>query len=238
MKALILAGGLGTRLRTIAQDVPKPMVPVHGKPFLEHQLEQLKAQGFEDLVFCVSYLAEHIREHFGNGDRWGVQIAYATENQLLGTAGAIKNAHRYIEDAFLVLNGDSFLEIDFLTMVRSHRCRQQADSRVIGTVAVVATEDATSYGALELAADGRILAFREKQVDGPGWINSGAYVLEPTVLATIPTGRATSIERDIFPTIVELGYHLFSHPLQGFFVDIGTPEGYRRFCQYTEERLR
>src|SRR5215217_7466801 len=108
MRALILAGGLGTRLRPLFSDRPKPMAQVLGKPFLEYQIEQLRAQEFKDLVLCVGYLARHVQDYFGDGRGWGVRIDYAVETELLGTAGAIKNAQTFIaEDAFLVLNGDS-----------------------------------------------------------------------------------------------------------------------------------
>jgi D-glycero-alpha-D-manno-heptose 1-phosphate guanylyltransferase len=238
MKALILAGGLGTRLRPLLRDRPKPMAPIKGKPFLEYQIEQLRAHGLSDLVLCVGHLAHHIQDYFGDGRGWGVQIAYAVEAELLGTAGAIKSAQSFIKDTFLVLNGDSYLEADFLDLIESHRHRQSADCRTIGTIAIVGVDDATSYGKIELNGKARLLSFEEKADTRPGWINGGVYVLEPTILDLIPTGRVASIENETFPMILKQNRYLFGYPVQGFFVDIGTPKGYHRFCRYVEERAR
>ena len=212
------------------------MAPVKGKPFLEYQIDQLRAHGLSDIVFCVGHLAHHIQNHFGDGRDRGVQVTYAEEAVLLGTAGAIKSAQGFIEDTFLVLNGDSYLEVDFLELIEFHRQRQSADSRTIGTIATVAVEDATSYGKIELNGDGRLLGFEEKVETGPGRINGGVYVLEPTVLDLIPADRVVSAEKETFPLILKHNYYLLGYPVQGFFVDIGTPEGYHRFCRYVEER--
>jgi NDP-sugar pyrophosphorylase family protein len=236
MKTLILAGGLGTRLRSLLRDRPKPMAPVKGKPFLEYQVDRLRAHGLSDLVLCVGHLAHHIQDHFGDGRDRGVQVTYAKETELLGTAGAIKSAQSFIDDTFLVLNGDSYLEVDFLGLIEFHRQRQSADSRTIGTIATVAVDDATSYGKIELNGEARLLGFEEKVETGPGWINGGVYVLESTVLDLIPAGRVASIEKETFPLILKQNRRLLGYPVQGFFVDIGTPEGYHRFCQYIEER--
>jgi NDP-sugar pyrophosphorylase family protein len=236
MKTLILAGGLGTRLRSLLRDRPKPMAPVKGRPFLEYQINQLRAHGLSDIVLCVGHLAHHIQNHFGDGRDRGVQVTYAEETELLGTAGAIKSAQSFIDDTFLVLNGDSYLEVDFLGLIEFHRQRQSADSRTIGTIATVAVDDATSYGKIELNGEARLLGFEEKVETGPGWINGGVYVLESTVLDLIPAGRVASIEKETFPLILKQNRRLLGYPVQGFFVDIGTPEGYHRFCQYIEER--
>jgi NDP-sugar pyrophosphorylase family protein len=236
MKTLILAGGLGTRLRSLLRDRPKPMAPVKGRPFLEYQINQLRAHGLSDIVLCVGHLAHHIQNHFGDGRDRGVQVTYAEETKLLGTAGAIKSAQSFIDDTFLVLNGDSYLEVDFLGLIEFHRQRQSADSRTIGTIATVAVDDATSYGKIELNGEARLLGFEEKVETGPGWINGGVYVLESTVLDLIPAGRVASIEKETFPLILKQNRRLLGYPVQGFFVDIGTPEGYHRFCQYIEER--
>jgi NDP-sugar pyrophosphorylase family protein len=212
------------------------MAPVKGKPFLEYQINQLRAHGLSDIVLCVGHLAHHIQNHFGDGRDRGVQVTYAEETKLLGTAGAIKSAQSFIDDTFLVLNGDSYLEVDFLGLIEFHRQRQSADSRTIGTIATVAVDDATSYGKIELNGEARLLGFEEKVETGPGWINGGVYVLESTVLDLIPAGRVASIEKETFPLILKQNRRLLGYPVQGFFVDIGTPEGYHRFCQYIEER--
>jgi mannose-1-phosphate guanylyltransferase len=236
MKTLILAGGLGTRLQAIVADRPKPMAEVKGKPFLEYQIAALRAQGFAEIVLCVGYRAEQIQEYFGDGRRWDVHIEYAVEKELLGTAGAIRNAAPLITGTFLVWNGDSYLELDLAALVHFHRQRRSSDSRTLGSIATVRVEDATAYGTLELDKEGRILAFREKSHAGAGYINGGVYVLEPDILAFIPAGRPVSLERETFPLALASGWHLYGYPVQGFFVDIGTPEGYERFRGYTQEK--
>jgi NDP-sugar pyrophosphorylase family protein len=236
VKALILAGGLGTRLRKDVPDRPKPMAPAAGRPFLEYLVELLRDQGFDDLVLCLGHQADHVRTHFGDGRRWGVQIDYAIEASPLGTAGALKNAGEHVAGTTLVLNGDSYLEIDLRAMVAGHGARQAADGRALGTLAVVRVEDTAAGGAMEMNGAGRIAGFWEKAEAGPGWINGGIYVLEPEVWEAIPEGRPVSIERETFPHLLAQGCHLYAYPVDGFFVDIGTPQGYRRFRQYVEEK--
>lgn len=233
MKALILAGGLGTRLQPVVADRPKPMAQANGKPFLEYQIEWLRRQGLREIVLCVGHLAGHIRDYFGAGQRWDVRIRYAVETELLGTAGAIKNAEPFVEDTFCVLNGDSFLDADLQAIIESHKRSRAVDPRTLGTLAAVFVPDAAAYGTLDLGHH-RVSQFREKGTGGPGWINGGIYVLEPEILELIPAGRPVSIERETFPQILERGYHLYAYPVEGFFVDIGTPAGYHRFQHYVE----
>jgi len=236
LKTLILAGGLGTRLRQAVPDRPKPMAPAAGKPFLEYLVEWLRDQGFDDLVLCVGHRADQVRAHFGDGRRWGGHIAYAVDASPLGTGGALKNAGEHVTGTTLVLNGDSYLEVHLRAMVDAHRARRAADGRAVGTLATVRVEDTSAGGALEMEGAGRIGGFREKGEAGPGWINGGIYVLEPEVWEAIPEGRPVSIERETFPHLLTQGYHLYAYPVGGFFVDIGTPQGYRRFQQYMEEK--
>jgi NDP-sugar pyrophosphorylase family protein len=237
MNAFILAGGLGTRLRPLVPDRPKPMAEAGGQPFLVCLVEQLRAQGFGQIVLCVGHRAGQIEHYFGDGQRWGVEIRYSVEVEPLGTAGAIHHARRYVAGAFLVLNGDSYLELDLQAMAGHHRRQRGGEPRTIGTLAAVAVADAGAYGALELDGQGCIRGFREKAGGGPGWINGGVYLLEPDILDLIPAGRAVSLEKETFPLILERGGCLRSYPVHGFFVDIGTPEGYRRFQSYVEERV-
>jgi NDP-sugar pyrophosphorylase family protein len=235
MKALILAGGLGTRLQEVIADRPKSMAEAKGKPFLQYLIQHLRAQGLKEIVLCVGHLADQVERYFGDGRSWGVQIAYAVETKLLGTGGAIRNAQHLIEETSLVLNGDSYLDADFRAVVEFHRCRRLADPRTVGTIATVAVDDAAAYGTLEWDSQGRILRFQEKASAGAGWINAGVYVLEPEVLGHIPRGRPVSIESETFPLLLQRCYHLYACPVDGFFVDIGTPQGYRRFQCYAEE---
>jgi len=236
MRVIILAGGLGTRLQAVTQDRPKPMVEIQGKPFLEYQINQLHAQGFREFVLCVGHLAHHILDYFGDGWRFGVNIFYAIETDLLGTAGAISNAQDFIDDTFLVVNGDSYLELDHQALMDFHRRQKLLDQRTIGTIVAAAVDNVSAYGALEVDAQGRILNFLEKAETSAGLINGGVYVLDPCILEFISTGQTVSVEKDTFPSVLERGYHLFSYPADGFFVDIGTPKGFRRFCEYIERK--
>jgi len=236
LKALILAGGLGTRLREAVPDRPKAMAPAAGKPFLEYLVEWLRDQSFDHLVLCLGHRADQVRDHFGDGREWGVHIAYAVEATPLGTAGALKSAREYVTGTTLVLNGDSYLEVDLRAMVGTHQANRAADSRALGTLAAVRVEDTAAGGALEIDGAGRIVGFRERGETGPGWINGGIYVLEPEVWDAIPKAQPVSIERETFPSLLAEGHHLYSYPAFGFFVDIGTPQGYERFQQYMEEK--
>nr|MBC7245818.1 NTP transferase domain-containing protein [Chloroflexota bacterium] len=236
MKALILAGGLGTRLQSVVSDRPKPMAEVKGKPFLEYQIEGIRSQGFTEIVLCIGYRAEQIQAYFGDGQRWGVHIAYAVERELLGTAGAIRNAAPLLAGTFLVCNGDSYLEADLRALVAFHEQRCSSDPRTLGSIATVAVDNAAAYGTLDLDEAGRILSFREKSGAGASWVNGGVYVLEPNILTLIPPSRPVSLERETFPLALASSWHLYGYPVQGFFVDIGTPEGYERFRRYVEEK--
>lgn len=234
MKVFILAGGLGTRIKSQFPNIPKAAIPVQGKPFLEIQLELLVHQGFDDFTLCLGYRAEQIMSHFGNGTPWGVAITYSIETSPLGTAGALKYAGPLFRDTALVLNGDTYLDIDYRSLVAYH-CEQLKFNHHIGTLALLEAQDSTRYGEVVLDEDHRITEFREKSPTnrGAALINAGAYVFEPRLLDYIPDERATSLERETFHDLLALE-NLRGFTVQGPFVDIGTPEGY----QALEELLR
>src|SRR5258706_2335589 len=195
-RVFILAGGRGTRLQALFPDQPKPMAPVAGRPFLEHQISLLASQGFRDFVLCVGYRAEQINSYFGDGARWGVRIEYSHEAQPLGTAGALRQAAGFWSGAALVLNGDTYLDTRFASLVGQHR--RLAARGAIGSLGLLRVDDCARYGQVRLAPDGRIERFEEKRAAPAqaGLVNAGAYVLEPGVLDAIPAGRAVSIEYD------------------------------------------
>lgn len=242
MPVLILAGGLGTRLRPLVKDKPKPMADVGSKPFLEYQVSFLKRYGFRHFVFCVGYLHQHIREYFGDGWRWDVRIDYSIEEEPLGTGGALKHAEAHVHGTFLALNGDSFLDADLDQLVRSHE-RSRSDQKRQGTIALTQVEEAGRYGTVRLGPGNEVLEFVEKSAESPEgkgpseqYINAGIYVLEPEILRMIPRSRKVSIERDVFPSLLADGGGLYGCFLDGFFVDIGTPAGYRELRDYLKER--
>jgi NDP-sugar pyrophosphorylase family protein len=232
MQVVILAGGAGTRLQPIVSDRPKPMAGFSERPFLQYQLEALRRQGLRDFVLCVGYMHEHILDYFGDGRRWDVQIRYSVESSPLGTAGALRHASSLLEDSFLLLNGDSFLEMDVADFVAFHRRRRQ-EPATLGTLALVHMDDARAYGSVEFDKNQQVQAFREKERSGPAWISAGFYALEAGILALEPSEGPQSLERDLLPAALQAS-GLQAYLAQGFFVDIGTPSGHETFRHYVE----
>lgn len=234
MQAVILAGGLGTRLRTVVKDRPKPMATLHERPFLAYQIDFLKGYGVRELVFCVGYLHEQVRDYFGDGREFGVSIVYAVERELLGTAGALKNAAHLLDTAFFVLNGDSFLDVDLAAFRAFHARNLQAHPACLGAIAIKQVPEVRRYGAVVLDPNGRITRFREKDENqcGAGAINAGIYLLQKRILQYIPAARKVSIEKETFPAVLQADESLFGFSAPGYFVDIGTPEGYYDFQTY------
>lgn len=229
--AVVLAGGLGTRLRPVVGDLPKSMAPVNGRPFLEKIVSLLSRNGMRDFVFCVGYLKEAIVGHFGDGSSWDVRIRYAAEDEPLGTGGALRNALPLLSGGFLLLNGDTWLDIDYREFLEFHRLKAKEEGSA-GSVALVSTADRGAFGSVVMGADGRLLSFSEKsQAAGPGWINSGAIFLEPSIFRYIPLSGPSSLERDVIPAALSAGAGFFGFPASGVFVDIGTPEGYRKILE-------
>jgi len=221
-KAFILAGGLGTRLRSKVSDMPKSMAPIAGKPFLEWQMMLLKAQGFTDIVLCVGYMADKIIDYFGDGSKFGLSIQYSVEKKPLGTAGAIRNASEFIDDTFLLLNGDTFLSIDYEGLLEFHDAKEG-----ILTLSLTLADDATRYGSVNIDIFSRVTGFKEKQADTYkfGYINAGVYTVEPSIIDHIVPNKAVSLENDVIPTIMGIE-PVFGYVAGGHFIDIGTPESY------------
>lgn len=223
ISAVLLVGGMGTRLRPALTGTPKPLASVGQRPFLELLVTQLHHQGIRRLVFCTGYLAEEIEKEFGDGRRLGVTIEYSKEASPLGTAGAVKFAEPLLREAssFLVMNGDSFMEMEFQKLISFHR-----QSERIASMAVVRMENENRYGTVQFAANGRVTGFREKGKGAPtGFVNAGAYIFDRKIFEHIPEGPA-SLETDVFPRI--LGQGLYALEQRGVFIDIGTPEDYSR----------
>jgi len=219
--AVILAGGLGTRLRDAVPDRPKALAPVAGRPFLAWMLERIGDAGVRRAILCTGHLGGQIRDEFG--DAFGpVRLEYSQEDRPLGTGGALRAAKAMIGDVpALVLNGDSVCDVDLRAFLAFHKARKSALSMV-----VVHVPDASRFGTVDLADDDRLLAIVEKAaIARSGWINAGIYCIEPEVIDAIPEGRPVSIERDIFPQWIGRGLSGFR--CTGRFIDIGTPESLR-----------
>ncbi|MDF1512251.1 MAG: sugar phosphate nucleotidyltransferase, partial [Anaerolineae bacterium] len=186
IKVFILAGGLGTRIRPLFADSPKAMIPFNGIPFLEIQMKMLAVQGFTSFVLCIGHQAQKITSYFGNGQTWGWDLSYSREPTPLGTGGALRYAANHLNTTALILNGDTYLPMDYTALVNQHK----HDMPGTGTITVVEMEDTRRYGQVMFDKQNRIQGFQEK-VDstGPGWVNAGVYILEPEILDYIQPDR-------------------------------------------------
>ncbi len=221
MKAVVLAGGLGTRLREKVPDLPKPMAPVAGRPFLEYLLDHLVAAGVSEVILSVGYRAEAIQAYFG-GDHRGMALRYAIEAEPLGTGGAIVHALRGEgPEPVLLLNGDTFLNIDLAALIRWY---QAAPSQV--AMVLRQTPDVSRYGAVELAGD-RVARFAEKGRAGPGLINAGIYLLMPELFAAMGLPERFSFEAEILQRHCDT-LRPRAYVTDAYFIDIGVPEDFDR----------
>lgn len=218
-KAVILAGGKGTRLAPITHEIPKPLVLVQGKPVLEHNIDLMRMHDIKDILLCIGYKGDKIREYFGDGRRMGVNITYVEEKQPLGTAGPLRLAEHLLSGSFVLCNGDELKDINLYEMFKFHK-----ENKASGTIALTTVEDPSRYGVARLEGK-KILAFIEKPSSPPSnLINSGLYILEPEVVKLVKPGSC-SIEKDIFPLLAEQG-KLYGYPFSGQWFDTGTLERY------------
>ena len=229
MNAVILAGGEGTRLRPLTSNIPKPMVPILNRPFLEHMLSHLKGHGVDSAVLTVCYLPDKIEAHFGRGEHAGLGLSYVLEEKPLGTAGAVKNVEKDLDGTFLVLNGDIFTDLDLGAMIRFHR-----ENKAQVTLFLTPVEDPSAFGVVETDPEGRVLRFLEKPSPGEttsSWINGGIYLMEPQVLAHAPSGEFYMFERGLFPRLLEMGIPVYGYQARPYWMDLGTPANYVRVHQ-------
>jgi mannose-1-phosphate guanylyltransferase len=221
LRALVLAGGEGTRLRPLTLSVPKPVMPLAGRPFLTFMLDWLGRHGVDEAILSCGFLSDAVEQVLGN-EHDGIALSYVVEKEPLGTAGPVRLAAELglVEDRLLVLNGDALSDIDLTAEVAQHESTGAA-----ATLALVPVEDTSSYGAVPTAPDGQVEAFLEKMENPPtNRINAGAYVLERSVVERIPPGHAM-FETDVFPRLV--GERLYGFDAAGsYWIDIGTPERY------------
>jgi mannose-1-phosphate guanylyltransferase len=224
MKAVILAGGQGTRLRPLTINTPKAMVPIANMPFLECFLVYLRSHGVDEAILALGHLPKAVAEYFGDGRRLGIRITPSIEESPLGTAGAVANAARFLDGPFLVFNGDVFTDIDLTEMISWHR-----NHRSVATLALTKVENPSAYGVLDVTTDGRIRHFVEKPPAGQepsNLINAGVYLLEREVLEWIPAGRFAMFERDVFPKMLAADKELYGYRSDAYWIDIGTPASY------------
>ena len=217
--ALILAGGKGTRMKPITDEIPKPLIPLQGKPILQHTIELLKKYGIDHIIISLGYKGEKIREHFGDGLRYGVKINYVNEKEALGTAGPLRLAKKFIKGTFVLCNSDELKNIDLHDMYLFHR-----EQNSMATIALTTVSNPSDYGVARLQG-GKILEFLEKPKNPPSkLINAGLYILEPEVLDIVPEGYAM-MENDVFPKIAKLE-RLYGYSFSGQWFDTGSMERY------------
>jgi mannose-1-phosphate guanylyltransferase len=232
MQAVILAGGEGTRLRPLTSTVPKPVVPLVDRPLISYMLEWLKRHGVDDVIMSCGFLASGVRNVLGDGSGLGVRLRFVEEPEPLGTAGALKFAEPMLDEHFLMLNGDVLTDIDLTGQIEQHE-RTGAKA----TLALVSVPDPTNYGLVRIDDDAHVQEFVEKpssdaveerpsSEDVDNLISAGAYVLERVILEMVPPGRSVSIEREVWPLLVENG--LYGFRADNYWLDIGTPERYLR----------
>jgi mannose-1-phosphate guanylyltransferase/phosphomannomutase len=226
VKAVILAGGEGTRLRPLTSNTPKPMMTLANKPMMEHIVNLLALHGFDDIVVTVAFLANQIRDYFGDGSDFGVRMRYATEDTPLGTAGSVRNASAELDDSFLVISGDVLTDLDLTKFVKAHR-----DASASASIALKHVDNPLEFGIVITRPDGTIERFLEK----PSWgevfsdtINTGVYVLEPDVFDFIAEGEVVDFSSDVFPALLEAGHVMHGYVTHDYWEDVGTLDAYIR----------
>ncbi len=226
MKAVIMAGGEGSRLRPLTSNQPKPMMPLANLPMMEHIIGLLKRHGFDDIVVTLAFMPNAIRTYFGDGSEYGVRMVYATEEQPLGTAGSVGNAKDELDERFLVISGDVLTDIDLSKIVAFHESRD-----ALATIGLVAVDNPLEFGIVITRDDGSIERFLEKPTWGQVFsdtINTGIFVLEPEIFDYIPSGEAVDFSSEVFPKLLANNMPLFGAVAEGYWEDVGTLEAYVR----------
>lgn len=225
MQAIILAGGMGTRLRPLTEELPKPMIPVLNKPLMEYSVELLKKYGITDIGVTLMFLPQYIQNHFGNGENFDVKLSYFTENNTpLGTAGSVKLAEDKLDDTFFVISGDALTDIDLDKILKYHKSIN-ADV----TIVLSKQENPLEYGVVLADTSGKITSFSEK----PNWenvvsntVNTGIYIIEKKVLEKIPNNQEFDFSKDLFPILLKENYNLYGYITEDYWCDLGNPDSY------------
>lgn len=224
MKAIIMAGGEGSRLRPLTCDLPKPMVPVANRPMLEHIIYLLKSHGITEIGITLMYLPQIVKDYFGNGANFGVNLHYFTEDSPLGTAGSVKNAEEFLDEAFVVISGDSLTDMDLSAAIRFHRENSSKTTLVLAKADVP-----LEYGVVITEKDGQITGFLEK----PSWgevfsdtVNTGTYIIEPEVLGLIPKNKKVDFSQDVFPILLKNKEPFYGFVTNSYWCDIGDLSAY------------
>ena len=220
--AILLVGGMGTRLMPLTSKTPKPMLQVAGVPFTEHQIRKAAQAGISEIVLATSYKAELFEPYFGDGAKFGIKIKYAVEESALGTGGGIRNAAALLDDCdqVVIFNGDVLSGHDLAAQIQSH-----INNRADVTLYLTKVEDARAYGCVELLADNQVKSFLEK-MENPvsNMINAGCYIFNRKVIDQIPANQVVSVERDTFPSLLSSGVKVYGYLDNSYWLDIGNPQ--------------
>jgi mannose-1-phosphate guanylyltransferase/phosphomannomutase len=226
MKAVVMAGGEGTRLRPLTSNQPKPMVPIVGKPCMEHIIDLLRRHDMTEVVVTVAFMPQAIRSYFGDGESLGIDVDYSVEEQPLGTAGSVRLARERLDETFIVISGDALCDVDLTELVEAHKAKGAAV-----TIGLKSVDNPLEFGIVVTDEDGRVERFLEK----PSWgqvfsdtINTGIYVLEPEVLRHIPADGPYDFSKELFPLLLEMGRPIYGHVLGGYWQDIGNLDQFRQ----------
>lgn len=223
-QAVILASGKGVKMRPFTYEMPKPMIPVNGKPILQHTIELLRNHGITDIIITTSYLSEKIEKHFGDGEAYGVNISYVKEKKPTGTAGALRAAKKKLtDDNFLMLYGDILLDLDLEEFLQA----QASNRKAVGTLAVTNVADPSAYGAMKLRGN-KVVGFEEKpeaQPETSRLVFAGCAAFNKTIFDYLKKTGEQSLESDVFPKLIADGL-LFGYPFEGMWFDVSTPEAY------------
>src|SRR4051794_5868850 len=237
MKAVVMAGGEGTRLRPLTSNQPKPMVPIVGKPCMEHIVELLRDHGFDEVVVTLAFMPQAIRSYFGDGEALGVKIEYSVEDTPLGTAGSVKQAEGALQETFLVISGDALCDVDLGALLDFHR-----EKKAAVTIGLKSVDNPLEFGIVVTDEDGRVERFLEK----PSWsqvfsdtINTGIYVVNAEVMKHVPKDRPYDFSKELFPLLLEMGRPIYGFVLDGYWQDIGNLDQYRQAnFDALDERVR
>jgi mannose-1-phosphate guanylyltransferase/phosphomannomutase len=224
MKAVIMAGGKGTRLRPLTSNQPKPMIPIINKPCMEHIVRLLKRHGFEDVLVTLEFMPEVIKDYFGDGSGWGVRMDYSVEEEPLGTAGSVKYVEDRLGERFVVVSGDALTDVDLTQAVAFHEEREAEVTLVLRKV-----DDPSEFGIVVIEEDGRVADFLEKPDEDEVFsytANTGIYIVEPGVLEDIPEGQEYDWSKKQFPKMLEEGRPVYGYVMEGYWEDIGNIEQY------------
>jgi mannose-1-phosphate guanylyltransferase len=224
MKAVILVGGLGTRLRPLTVNTPKPMIPLINRPFIEHMLVRLRDQGIDEIILAVQYLAQRFRDALGDGSHLGIKLHIMEEDEPLGTAGAVKNVEHLLDETTFVFNGDIVTDLDLRAMLDFHRLHESK-----ATIALTPVDDPTQFGLVEMDEQQRVQRFLEKpraEDIKTNLINAGTYVLQTEAFRYVPPNQFFMFERGLFPVLLQMGDAMYGYPSRAYWTDIGKPQTY------------